>query len=267
MSVLPGNILDMYLDFAECQADIASHIISAAPHQKILPQQKPDHSLVTELDSKIEITIRNNIKSQFPRHGMVGEEVPEYQPYAEYQWVIDPIDGTQEFVNGSPLFGFIICLQYLGTPVLGIIDHPLLDLRCKAILGQGTFANDIAVQMRHTPKSQRGIVMPARADFTKHDSEELLFEKISSEFPNYRVFRSCYGHTSTLLGHTCMTIEHDVQIWDIVATRILIEEAGGLFHVLRKKKLITGEYVYSVLFGEPEVIEQAIELLSAYYQE
>jgi fructose-1,6-bisphosphatase/inositol monophosphatase family enzyme len=236
MSIPPDNILDMYLNFAECQADVAGHIISAMPHQKIQPQQKPDSSLLTELDSSIETTIRNNIKSQFPQHGIVGEEVAEHQPYAEYQWIIDPIDGTQEFVNGSPLFGFIISLQHLGMPILGIIDHPLLELRCKAMVSQGAFANDVALQMRHTPKSQQGIVMPARADFTKYDNEEHLFNKISSEFPNYRVFRSCYGHSSTLLGHTCMTIEHDVHIWDVVATRVLIEEAGGLFHVLRKKK-------------------------------
>ena len=259
--------LDMYIDFAERQADIANQIINSTPQQQIKYQQKTDESIVTELDRKIETTIRSNIKTTFPKHGIVGEELPVHQQHAEYQWIIDPIDGTQEFVNGSPLFGFIICLQYFGIPVLGIIDHPLLALCCKAVLGQGTFANGLPIQMHQTHISRQSIVMPARADFMKHDNEELLFNKISREFSNYRTYRSCYGHTSTLLGHTCMTIEHDVHIWDIEATRVLIEEAGGRYKILRKKKLSSGEYVYSIVFGEAKVIEQAFILLSSFYQE
>lgn len=266
MSTPPESTLDRLLEFADCQANIASGIISAARQQKLQPRKKPDHSLVTDLDYGIENTIRNNIKSQFPAHGIIGEEEPQYQQNARYQWIIDPIDGTQEFINGSPLFGFIISLHYSGRPVLGIIDHSLLGLRCKATLGQGTFVKGSAIKMHQTPESTQGIVMPARADFTKYGNEESLFDRLTGVFPNYRVFRSCYGHTSTLLGHTCMTIEHDVHIWDIGATRILIEEAGGLFHILRKKQLACGERVYSVVFGEPGVVQRTIGLLNDCYQ-
>ena len=88
-------------------------------------EQKADQSPVTIADKLAEEQMRNLIMKNFPEHGIIGEEFGSHNPEAEYQWVLDPIDGTKSFIHGVPTFGTLIALLYLGKPIIGAINFPV----------------------------------------------------------------------------------------------------------------------------------------------
>lgn len=258
--------IESFLMFARHQADLARRVIDEKSNSVTI-ERKTDNSLVTNIDREIETMVRENIKQAFVGHGVLGEEYGDVEAKSTYQWIVDPIDGTQEFCHGSPLYGFILGLYCDNNPIVGLIDHPGLDIRCAAALGLGTTINGSPMSFTGRLSQPTSIVIPAREDFHKYSDDDFIFEKITKDYPNYRVYRSCYGHTSTLLGHTALTIEHDVHLWDISATRILIEEASGSFRVLRNKTNPNGDIVYSVVFGITSVVEKVFNVLGPLYDE
>ncbi|MEK7207401.1 MAG: inositol monophosphatase family protein, partial [Pseudomonadota bacterium] len=122
-------------------------IIRAAVATGFDVKKKPDGSYVTNVDLKVEEHLRGRIQRHFPEHGIIGEEYPPTRPDAAFQWIMDPIDGTEDFVYRVPTFGTILALHYRGQPVIGILDHPMLDLCVSAAYGQGTRKNGERVML------------------------------------------------------------------------------------------------------------------------
>lgn len=88
---------------------------------------KSDNSPVTIADKKAEEVMREMIMKEYPEHGILGEEFGTHNENAEYQWILDPIDGTKSFVYGALIFGTLIALVHNGNPILGVINHPVLN--------------------------------------------------------------------------------------------------------------------------------------------
>jgi fructose-1,6-bisphosphatase/inositol monophosphatase family enzyme len=254
-------------EFANELADTARALVLDDWDKKLQVATKPDHSLVSELDYKVELHCRELISERFPSHGIIGEEFGDHNLTSDWRWIIDPIDGTQEFVNKLPFFGIIIALHYRDKPLVGIIDHPIINLRCAGAYQLGTFINENRIRLENTDSTTKAVVIPARADFRKYAKEDALFVLITKHYNNHRIFRNCYGHTSTIMGGTKLTIEHDVRLWDIAASRVLIEEAGGKYAMLRRLDLAPDEQAYSVAFGVSSVVDQVVHLLQPLYVE
>ncbi len=108
---------------------------------------KADKSPVTVADKKAEELMRELILKEFPAHGIIGEEFGSYNADAEYVWVLDPIDGTKNFVCGGWMFGTLIGLLKNNEPILGVIHQPILK---EFLLGtaDGTMLNDSRVVVR-----------------------------------------------------------------------------------------------------------------------
>ncbi len=129
--------LDKALEFAkETRAVIKSVIASG-----LEVTSKPDKSLVTTADIEAEKAFRAKVAEAFPDFGVIGEELGTSNPEADFQWIIDPIDGSSELANGIPLYGTIIGLHYKGQPLIGVIDHPAFNTCCYAAYGLGTFCD------------------------------------------------------------------------------------------------------------------------------
>ena len=130
--------INALFEFANELADASRLLILDNWQKELKVSIKPDHSLVSELDYKVEIHCREIISRRFPDHGIIGEEFEDQNPTSDWKWIIDPIDGTREFVNRLPFFGTIIALHYCGRPIVGIIDHPIINLRCAGAHQLGT---------------------------------------------------------------------------------------------------------------------------------
>jgi len=145
--MVPAADIKRYHAAAVELADEARRIITPALERGFTVKTKADASLVTDVDQAIERRARELIDRWFPDHGVIGEEYPPTRPDSPFQWIIDPIDGTEEFVHGIPTFGTMLALHHRGVPLVGVIDHAALDLRVNAGFGLGAFRNGQRIRL------------------------------------------------------------------------------------------------------------------------
>jgi len=223
-------------------------------------RRKPDQSFVTSVDLMVEELLRELIQRDFPDHGIIGEEYPPARPEAPFQWIMDPIDGTEDFVQRMPAFGSILALHYRGEPVAGVIDHPVLDIRVSAAFGLGAYHNGRHVTLPDLdPTAIDGterVMLPARANFIKHRDDGHLFDAVARAHPNHRIYRTCFTHTCAVLGMADAAIDYGNAIWDVAASRILIEEAGGKFLNVREWDVPALGRVYSSIMGKAALVDR-----------
>src|SRR5213078_686787 len=218
-------------------ADEARRIITPALERGFTVKTKADASLVTEVDQAIERRARELIDRWFPDHGVIGEEYPPTRPDSPFQWIIDPIDGTEEFVHGIPTFGTMLALHHRGVPLVGVIDHPALAIRVHAGVGLGTYRNGQRIRLTDAPASVRPegvrLVLSARLNFTRHVDEGHLFEALTRAYPNHRIYRAAYAHTVVVTGAADAMVDMHNRVWDLAPSQVLVEEAGGSYAVVR----------------------------------
>lgn len=243
-------------------ADEARELIQAALRQGFTVKQKSDGSFVTDADLRVEERLRARIANMFPEHGVYGEELPAHNPGAPFQWIIDPIDGTEDFVHRVPTFGSIIALYYSGRPLVGILDHPLLDIRASAGFGLGTFHNQARVQLGDTPlvPASPRVVLSARANFVRYRDAGDHFDRLVRHYPNHRIYRSCLGQTLTAIGAVDAMVDYHDRPWDLAAIPILVTEAGGDYRLLHEG-FADGALIQSSAFGRRSLTAQIVKLL------
>ena len=158
---------DEFVEFGEILAETAAGPIrhyfqnpDAAP-----VEIKPDGSCYSLADKKGEVVMREAIRARYPGHGIVGEEFPPENDEAEFVWVLDPVDGTNGFVTGSPMFTTAIALRQRSTPTLGIINSPILGWRwptpCSAAPRPPTSARRITTPSSNLPEPSESSAMVA----------------------------------------------------------------------------------------------------------
>lgn len=119
--------LEPHLQFARSFiAQSRQLVLELWEHSNLEMTLKRDNSPVTMLDRRIETDFREAIDKRFPSHCVLGEEFGLSGSNQEFTWVIDPIDGTQSLVNGTPTFGTFLALLHENEPVLGVVDIPVL---------------------------------------------------------------------------------------------------------------------------------------------
>jgi histidinol-phosphatase len=245
-------------------ADAARKIIGDAWERGFTVERKRDGSLVTDADLAVEKKLRELIAARYPQHGVLGEEFPPTRPDADFQWILDPIDGTEDFVHRVPTFGSILALHYRGAPVVGVLDHPALGIRCHAAFGRGAYRNSEPVRLHDLAPgfvpAQVRLVTSARGNFIRYRDEGRCFDAVTRAYSNHRIYRSCYGHTLVATGGADAMVDFHDAVWDLAACRITTEEAGGAYRVVREFA-IDGASIQSVVLGKPAVVAHLCQLL------
>ena len=216
---------------------------------------KPDASYVTDADIAAERTLRGLIRRRFPDHGIQGEELPPVNGGAAYQWIIDPIDGTLSFTHGIPFFGTIIGVHCRGVPIVGVIDHPALDLCFSAAVGLGAWRNRRRLRLRDVPLSSRSREVISASDRPRFVAcgRGQAFDRLMRIHPQVRGYADCIGHTLAAEGKIGATVDYGLRLWDIAATQVLIEEAGGRFACVHRSRDAGGD-LYGVIAGKPSLV-------------
>src|SRR5690242_12530386 len=126
---MPPPVTPDLIAFANHLADLAGDILRGKAAAPPAIEIKPDGTPVTDADRAVEIAIRAEIIRAYPGHGIRGEEFPAHLPDAAHVWIIDPLDGTKEYTQGLPLWGFLLSLAHAGRFILGLADQPQLRHR------------------------------------------------------------------------------------------------------------------------------------------
>ena len=260
-AALISDCLEAAAEFADSMSARIREIVAGG----IEVQAKADQSLVTSADTAAENVFRDAVMARFPEHGILGEEFPAIAENADFLWVVDPIDGTAEFARGLPLWGIIIGLYYKYEPLVGLLDHPDLKLRASAGYGLGTRINGEPVQVAPMAAGEingrERVGTPSRFNYAKREGQGELFDRLSHAHPNIRVFHTCYTHLLAASGGLDAAIEWNAPLWDVAASRILIEEAGGEYRCLERHRNADAVELYNVVFGRPGLVERIAVVL------
>jgi fructose-1,6-bisphosphatase/inositol monophosphatase family enzyme len=266
ISEIPLDTRQSYLETAVNLTRDSRSIIKNFISSGFSVSNKPDKSVVTEADTSVEKALREKLISCFPDHGIIGEEFPAYKPDSDYQWILDPIDGTDQFVLGIPVFGTIISLYFKDQPLIGVIDHPALNISVSGAAGLGVRLNGIPVEPGSAfseSTTRRRITTAKRENFLRWQGNGSIFDSIAARFPNLWVYDNCFSHTCVMSGSADAMIEYNVKIWDISASQVLVEELGGKYCCVDKQKRPNGIVTYSAVFGCPALVDEICDIVSS----
>ncbi len=219
--------LDEFTAFAETLADASREILLASGRQRPGVEVKDDLSPVTEIDRKIEDRLRQMITEAYPAHGIIGEERETSSPESDFVWVIDPIDGTFQFIAGIPVFGSLIALTRDGIPIIGVVDLPMTDDRWVGSEGRPTRHNGKQVPGRHCRELSAALLSTTTPDVFKNEELQTL-ERLKAA-TRWTVYGGgCLAYMLLLTGNIDVVIEVGLDAFDYCALVPVIEGAGGV---------------------------------------
>ena len=221
---------------------------------------KPDDSPVTRADIEAEKLIRKIITKKFPDHGIIGEELPPVNPNSRFQWVIDPIDGTRDFVRGSQFWATLLAVLKDNKPIIGIAFFPTLDELFIAEENKGCFFNGKRTKVSKISNLKDAYV--ALGSQLKHFADKNKAKQIIKISQKVQCTRNiaAYGYSLLLTGRADGMLNANGGIWDFAAPAILVEEAGGRFSDFAGKFSLTSE---NSLLSNSLIHDQVLKILNA----
>ena len=209
---------------------------------KIKSKDKVNFDPVTIADIKVQTKINEVIKKYFPKHSILGEEA-SVENISDYQWCIDPIDGTKSFIQGFPIWGTLISLSRKKEIILGIADIPALDER---YIGYSKVSYKIKngkktrLKVRNTDKIKESVLNTTSPYVFANKKDQKIFEKIAKEVKTVRLGGDCYSYCLLADGHIDLVIESGLKPWDIRALEPIILNAGGILKTWEGDKILHG---------------------------
>lgn len=195
-------------------------------------ETKPDLTPVTDADRGAEEALRASLATARPDDTVFGEEFGGTTTLTGRQWVIDPIDGTKNFVRGVPVWCTLIALLEDGVPTVGVVSAPALARRWWAGLGQGAFGSFAGTTRK---LSVSGVADLASASLsysdltTGWDDRRDNFVALTDAVWRVRAYGDFWSYCMVAEGAVDIACEPEVKLWDIAPLDILIREAGGTF--------------------------------------
>jgi histidinol-phosphatase len=247
------NLIDLQDDLAlaHALADLADAIsLDRYQAQDLVVTTKPDNTPVTDADRAVETAIREALATHRQSDGLVGEEFGSDKGTSGRYWVIDPIDGTKNFMRGVPTWATLIALVQVDSSgaeevVVGIASAPALARRWSAAKGHGAFvrfnagsANDLSEDF-DAPSNEKKISVSkvgklsdatiSYSDFVGWGDRLDPFQKMLANAWRTRGLGDFWSHMLVAEGAVDVAIEPSLEVWDMAALDIIVREAGGSF--------------------------------------
>ena len=198
---------------------------------------KPDESPVTIADQEVEKRIIRLLRGRFPEHGFFGEESGKQGGKQDYVWIIDPIDGTKNFIRKIPIISTLIALKHKDEVIVGVSNAPLLGELLYAEKGKGSFLNGKRIHVSTVATlSEAMVCFGSYRRFIKAGLADRVAGLIDAAKRD-RGFGDFYQHHLVATGRAEVAIEPGIHFWDIAALQLIIEEAGGRVTELDGQKI------------------------------
>jgi len=221
-------------------------------------ETKSDNSPVTIADKSAEEKLRELIMKEYPEHGILGEEFGKHNEDAEYQWVLDPIDGTVSFVSGSVIFGTLIALLKNGKPVLGVFHQPILN---ELLVGDNseTTLNNSVVKVNDVKELKEAVLLTTSHLLVEKYQNLNNFEILMRKVKLFRHWGECYGYYLVASGFAQIMIDPIMSVWDTMALIPIIKGAGGIITDYHGNDPVRGN---SIIAATPNIHSTVIEILN-----
>ncbi len=187
--------------------------------------------LVTRIDREGEHWLSQKISSSYPDHSIWGEEEGLQKRTGDYTWIIDPLDGTMNYIHGLPVFGISVALQYREQTRLGVIHFPRLGKTFSAIAGAGAWENDSPIQVSSkTEPGQALLSVCIPYSRVKNKLGDNYLAPLHSRFRGLRIMGCVVFDLCQLArGSLDITLALKMKPWDVLAGLLIVEEAGGKY--------------------------------------
>lgn len=219
------TILNAALEAAKAAAEVALYYFRT----NLKVETKADRTPVTQADRECEVKIIEILNQRFPTYGFLGEEMGERSGQVNARWIIDPIDGTKNFIRGIPFFATLIALEEEGEITAGVMSAPAINDMLYARKGQGAFANGRQVQVSDIADLRDAMLIHGGLKDLKVRPCWEPFLRLVDTTARQRGFGDALGHSVVICGQAEVALEPEIKPWDVAATKILVTEAGGRF--------------------------------------
>lgn len=251
-------MLDM-LDFAKKMAVDAGEILAKEYGHRTRVAYKDDFNPTIKLDDSIEKKIFHAIREKYPEHEIIGEEGNNYRGKSDYTWVIDPLDGTVNFIRGFPYFSVAISVLKKNEPFVGVVYHPVTKELFYAQQGEGAFLNGKKIRVSKI-NSLAEAYLSTGFRYNRGKGFSRSVEKFKSVLEKALVVRRTGSAALDLCQVAKGTFDgffmYDSRKWDVIAGLLIIQEAGGEYSLIPKEN-----YFVDVIAANPAITAELKDLL------
>jgi len=249
----------VYLTAALDAARAAAEVIRALYRRNVAVRVKADKSPVTEADVQAERVIRQVLEERFPDHGFFGEETGSRAMDAEFVWLVDPIDGTKSFVREYPMFSTQVALMRRGELLLGVSSAPVYGEIAWAERGQGAWLDGERLQVSDIGDLGAAALSAGNLGSLARSPAWGRYGGLVARVNRIRGYGDFLHYHMLAAGKIDAVIESDVNILDIAALTVIVEEAGGRFTDLAGRPVALG--TTSVLATNGRLHDEILEAL------
>ena len=210
-------------------------------------KQTPNKTFVADADLKANDIIIKTIKNVFPTHSILSEETGFENNNSDYKWVIDPLDGTHNFLHGIPIFGTSIALEHKNEVILGVLHFPILQITAVAEKGKGAFVNGKKIKVSNKKELDHSFIT-VELSYSNRKKKLKVIEELALKRVDFRNFGSAIYSLLLIASGKCDGyIILNTNEWDVAAGFLLVEEAGGKITAPKGKKwdFIQKQYILS----------------------
>ncbi|RZO90483.1 MAG: inositol monophosphatase [alpha proteobacterium HIMB114] len=222
--------------------------------EKLQVSRKGPGDFVTKTDKKVEKIIIEELEKARPKYGFIAEESGERKNESEFNWVIDPIDGTSNFMHGIPHFAISIALEKNGEVISGIVCDPIKNETFYAEKGRGAYLNNRRIRVSSRKSLDEVIGLYGCPPMIKIDGNKFFdqIKKASSQIHKLRNYGSAaLDFTYVAAGRADFAWYDHLNYWDYAAGKIILLEAGGTItdfagksFVKQKETFISNSYIH-----------------------
>lgn len=232
---MPSQFLTVSLEAAKKAEEIITTYYTGSRMQVEL---KTDETPVTRADTEAEEVIRETLRQTFPDHGFLGEEWGIEEGRSSYLWIIDPIDATKNYIRKIPIFGTQIALMKGEELILGVSNAPLLKELLYAEAGTGAFLNGESVHVSSVGHPEEAMVCHGGLNWFTVGGIFPGIYRLINDAARSRGFGDFYMYHLLASARADVVVEAAINIWDIAAATVIVQEAGGKVTDVRGRPII-----------------------------
>ncbi len=190
---------------------------------------KADESPVTIADREAEAACQQVIMASFPQDAWLGEETGELGGGSGRRWIVDPIDGTRNFVRGVPLWSTLVACEEGEQVVAAAVVIPALGEHYDAVLGGGARCNGSLIRVSTIARLDQALFCYESPAWFHKNGMTRIFDDLNRSTALQRGLCDAYGHMLVASGRAEVVVEPQLSVWDVAATSLIVSEAGGRF--------------------------------------
>lgn len=257
--------------FSETIAKGAGQILLNYRERAVIKARKSDYlDIATSADIASEEYLIRAIQNKYPKHNIISEETGDKKIKSDFTWIIDPLDGTKEYIRHIPIFNVSLTVEYKNKVIVGTVFHPCTKELYSSSLGNGCFLNGRELNVSSEKELSKSMVWIHLPHFKNTEKERQLTWRVAQELARkvYRL-RAFQADVTVLAWLALGALEGFVMTisgpkwWDVAPGILMVEEAGGKVTTLDNKPINSGNFHHGIIASNGKIHDQLLKIVNS----